>query len=443
MHHPNLRSFLTFIIIVMALFVAGHLIPPFIFDIPKDPLIEAFVSISVILIFFTVIWLIQSKEKKIWHLNQKLLKLSQERSQERSLTMTELSKSRESLAKAQRIAHLGNWDWNIQTGELIWSDEIYRIFGLPPQKSAASYEAFLACVHPDDRDRVVDAMNRAVNERKPYFIDHRVVSPDGKTRYVHEQGEVEYDTSGKPLCMSGTMLDIMDCKQREDKIKELNTRLMQRVEQKAAELSDEITVRKAAQKESQSQRAKAERYLAMAGNLLVALDAQGCIEMINEKGAKLLGYDSPLDLMGKDWFEIAIPSHVRSVVRNVFNDIISGTQDVFEEYENEIITRTGQICLMRWHNALVYNDQDQVIGILGSATDITAQKHHETSLMDAKNAAEEANRAKDGFLSNMSHELRTPMNAVLGLHNCCKATLKTSPSHNSITLRSSFKAVST
>ncbi len=127
----------------------------------------------------------------------------------------QLRESEASLLKAQQIAHLGNWDWDITTGGLAWSDEIYRIFGLAPQEFGATYEAFLRSVHPEDREYVRESVNRAVYERAPYNIEHRVVRPDGNTRTVNEVGEVTYDQAGKPVRMVGTVLDITERKRAE------------------------------------------------------------------------------------------------------------------------------------------------------------------------------------------------------------------------------------
>ncbi|MBL4613262.1 MAG: PAS domain-containing protein [Magnetovibrio sp.] len=413
MHHLILRSFVIFSLVGLSTLTVGHQTAQMFFDIRQDIVsqgLEIVLAISVFFFLIAAFWRAHRTEKKLRQANQALTKLSQEQVK----SIAKLSSNCESLAKAQRIAHLGSWDWNIQTGEMTWSDELCRIIGRQSGGQNATYEAFLACVHLDDRDRVVNAMRHAVDDHKPFFIDHRLVRPDGTIQYVHEQGEVEVDDAGEPSHMSGTVLDVGGYIEREDEIHQLNAHLMARVEQKTAQLTEEISVRIAAQKDSQDQRAKAERYLAMAGTMLVALDTQGRIEMINDIGAELLGYDTPQDLIGKDWFETAIPDKTRSVVRDVFHDIVSERQDVITDYENDIVTRTGRSYLMKWHNTFVRDDQGQVIGILGSATDITAQKHHEASLIDAKNAAEEASRSKDGFLSNMSQELRTPMNAVLG-----------------------------
>jgi PAS domain S-box-containing protein len=130
-----------------------------------------------------------------------------------------LRKSETSLSEAQRIAHLGNWDLDIETNELLWSDEIYRIFGLTPQEFGATYEAFLDSVHPDDREFVKKAVNEALYGM-PYNIEHRIVLPDGSIRTVHEQGEVTYGESGEPVRMVGIVHDITERKESEKALRD-------------------------------------------------------------------------------------------------------------------------------------------------------------------------------------------------------------------------------
>ncbi|MCR4319266.1 MAG: EAL domain-containing protein [Candidatus Brocadiaceae bacterium] len=140
-----------------------------------------------------------------------------------------LQKSEASLANAQRIARLGNWEWNIVTNELRWSDEIYRIFGLTPQEFDATYEAFLNSVHPDDREFVKKSVNDALYERMPYSIDHRIVLPDGSERTAHEQAEVVFDSTGKAIQMNGTVQDVTERKRAEEEIKRLFTAIDQSI----------------------------------------------------------------------------------------------------------------------------------------------------------------------------------------------------------------------
>ena len=112
------------------------------------------------------------------------------------------------LSQAQRIAHMGSWDWDIVTGELTWSDEVYRIFGLLPQSSNTTYAMFMEVVHPDDRSLVEQAVSAALAcTTAGYAINHRVVRPDGTERVVHERGEVIRE-GGKPVTMIGTIQDV-------------------------------------------------------------------------------------------------------------------------------------------------------------------------------------------------------------------------------------------
>jgi PAS domain S-box-containing protein len=130
-----------------------------------------------------------------------------------------LIKSEAVLAEAQNIAHIGSWDWDIVNNNLRWSDEIYRIFGLTPQDFGATYEAFLSSVHPEDRELVKDAVNKALYNKKTYSIDHRIVLPDGAKRIVHEQARVIYDRGDKPVRMIGTVQDITEQRHLEEQFR--------------------------------------------------------------------------------------------------------------------------------------------------------------------------------------------------------------------------------
>ncbi len=130
-----------------------------------------------------------------------------------------LKQSQKRLATAQRIAHVGDWDWNIQSNELTWSEEIYRIFGLEPEKTATTYEDFLSRVHAEDREFVVESVNGALYEGKPYHIDHRIVLPSSAIRIVHEHAEVTCDETGKAIRMFGTVQDVTDTRRAQEAIR--------------------------------------------------------------------------------------------------------------------------------------------------------------------------------------------------------------------------------
>ncbi len=127
-----------------------------------------------------------------------------------------LSESR--LKKAQEIAHLGNWEWNIATGEIWWSEEVYRIFGQEPRPSGITYQDFLQAIHPRDRRFVQEAVNRALYQGSPYDIEHRILRPDGQERVVRELGQVEHDQRGRPQGMMGTVHDVTEQRRAQDKL---------------------------------------------------------------------------------------------------------------------------------------------------------------------------------------------------------------------------------
>uniref|UniRef100_A0A831UEW4 histidine kinase n=1 Tax=Geobacter metallireducens TaxID=28232 RepID=A0A831UEW4_GEOME len=135
------------------------------------------------------------------------------------------------LAKAQRIAHVGNWEWDIVNNTVLWSDEIFRIFGIPPNQPDITYETFLHSVHPDDRQTVIDAIDAALYKGAPYDIVHRVVCPDGGIRHVREQGEVEFNTEGSPVRMQGVVKDITESTLAEAALRESEARFRELFEQ--------------------------------------------------------------------------------------------------------------------------------------------------------------------------------------------------------------------
>ncbi len=123
--------------------------------------------------------------------------------------------SEQGLKDAQRIAHLGNWELDLSTNRLRWSDEIYRIFEIDQQTFGASYEAFLEAIHPDDRAAVNRAYTESRKNKVPYEIVHRLHMLDGRVKYVHERGETFSDPEGKALRSVGTVQDITEHKQAE------------------------------------------------------------------------------------------------------------------------------------------------------------------------------------------------------------------------------------
>ena len=135
--------------------------------------------------------------------------------------LDDLAESQSSLADSQRIASLGNWEWNTATKKVRWSDELFRIMALSPGQVEPSTKAFFDLVHPDDRRQVEASFDDTRHNGQPGSLDHRIVLPDGTVRIVQHQTRVTLDSSGKAVIIRGTVQDITDRKAAEEQIRNL------------------------------------------------------------------------------------------------------------------------------------------------------------------------------------------------------------------------------
>jgi len=122
----------------------------------------------------------------------------------------ELLTSRALLNEAQKLSHLGSWQWELANGRVIWSDELYRILGVYPQSYRLSFEATLGSVHPDDRADVERAIRTASESGETFTLEHRILRPDGAVRHLRSVGELIKDAAGRPEKMLVSVLDITD-----------------------------------------------------------------------------------------------------------------------------------------------------------------------------------------------------------------------------------------
>ncbi|MGB0652207.1 MAG: PAS domain S-box protein [Thermoplasmatota archaeon] len=171
----------------------------------------------------------------------------------------ELRQSKTRLAEAQAVARVGSWEWDVGANSIRWSDELYRLFGLAPDAFAATYEAYVERLHPDDRERVEATVGQAMQDHLPYTLDHRIRRPDGEVRWVHSVGRVEVDDQGRPTRLLGTAQDVTD--------------------QKTAEL-------------------RFEALLESAPDAFLLADPEGTIVLVNEQAEQLFGYDRQ-ELLGQ------------------------------------------------------------------------------------------------------------------------------------------------
>jgi len=315
--------------------------------------------------------------------------------------------SQESLNKAQHIASVGNWELNLKSNQLIWSDEIYRIFGMDKQQYEATYEAFLETIHPDDRELVDKAYIESVKQRHPYQIIHRLLLMYGTIKWVEERGETLCKNRGKALVSRGTVQDITE---------RVNT-----------------------EKKLQVERDFSSNLIKTAQVIILVLDNEGKIVRFNPYMEALSGYQLH-EVQGKDWFTSFIPKDYKKQIHEFFDESISGKHA--RGNINPILTKSGEEKLIEWHDNTLTDEHGNMSGILTIGLDITQRHNMEIKLKEhqehleqqiqsrtlelekAKEQAEEASRTKSQFLANMSHEIRTPMNAIIGMtHLALQANL--------------------
>ncbi|PSB05127.1 PAS domain-containing protein [Merismopedia glauca] len=149
---------------------------------------------------------------------------------ERQQIEAELRESEEHLRVALEASRMGTWDWNLQTGQIFWSDNLEALFGLETGEFDGSYPMFVSVVHPDDRERMQLSINHAISTGADYNIEFRVVYPNGYIRWALSQGKVFYDPNGQPMRMAGVDIDITERKRSEEALQESEERFRQLAE---------------------------------------------------------------------------------------------------------------------------------------------------------------------------------------------------------------------
>jgi PAS domain S-box-containing protein len=258
---------------------------------------------------------IKAQEKALTLLvDERTQKLQQEIA-ERKGAEEALRASETSLAHAQRIARLGNWDLDLVRNDLQWSDEVYRIFGLTPSECGPLREAFFKAVHPDDSGFVRRSVDEALTHGRPYDIDHRIVLVDGSERIVHEQAEVVFDENGRAILMVGTVQDITERKQGEQAVRKSEERLRTVIQDMPA--------------------------------LMAAFDRQGQIIAWNRECERVTGYMAEELVNNPNSVQLLCPDQDR--LQQVLTEWCRPSQD-YRDSEWDLTAKDGSTRTVSWSN---------------------------------------------------------------------------------------------
>ena len=291
--------------------------------------------------------------------------------QERRLAEEALRKSQERLKQALSAAQMAAWDWDMLSDRLNWSDGAEALLGLVPGTSINTYDAFLNCLHPEDRLAVTEAVNRTVETGTEYEVEARIFWPDGTIRWVASKGGLLRNVSSPGVRMTGTVMDITKRKQMKLVLEREHQQLQQ--------------------------------IITCAPVAIAMFDTEMRCVAHSNKWLIVQGLDEP-SVIGRCHYELFpdLPEQWKAYhQRALRGEVVSASEDVWERAD-------GTKIYLRWAIHPWYTPDGEVGGI-AIATD------HINELVEAREAALEAVQVKSEFLANMSHEIRTPMNGVLGV----------------------------
>ena len=283
-------------------------------------------------------------EEALKKVHDNLEKLVEERTTQLTKAFKSLKESEKRLSEAQRMAHIGNWDWDIVTGELYWSKEMYYIFGCNPQEGM-TYDKFLSYIHPDDRDYVYNSTKEAFNG-KICATNYKIVRPDGEEQIVHSEREVIFDEKNTPIRMRGTVQDITERKKAEEKIKTLAN---------AVESSNDAI---------------------MTGSL------DGIATSWNKGAEQIYGYSAE-EILGQN-VSILEPDHLKGEIKQ-FNEKIKRGEKV-KNYETLRLKKDGTPINVSVTLSPIFDASGKLTAISVVARDITKRVKAEKSLVKAEAA---------------------------------------------------------
>ena len=325
-------------------------------------------------------------ELELRNLNAQLEQRVAERTTELTAELTErkhaqesLRRSQESLVRAQAIAHIGDWERDLLTNALVWSDEMYRLVGMEPGDPNGTYANFLALVHPEDRELVKTLTADAIREGKPYAVQYRLHrEKDGADLIIRATADVVRDQRGEPLKLVGTAQDITERKRDERALSESQERLRAIIEAEP--------------------------------ECVKLLDAQGHLLEMNPAGLRMIEADHFDQVRGQCIYPIVVERD-RNAFAAVTNQVFQGQEGTLQF---EIEGLKGGRKWLETHAVPLYDFQDKlkIYCLLAITRDITERKAAEENLRRFAAELAEANRLKDIFTDVLRHDILNPVTAI-------------------------------
>ncbi|OGU14048.1 MAG: hypothetical protein A2076_11960 [Geobacteraceae bacterium GWC2_53_11] len=351
---------------------------------------------------------------------------------ERKLAEMALQESRRDLDHAQEVGSIGSWRLNVRSNVLTWSNENYRIFGIPTG-SPLTYESFLSTIHPDDRYYVETQWNAALRG-EPYDIEHRLLV-DGEIRWVREKAYLEFENDGSLIGGFGITQDITKRKVAEEELLKAHAELEQRISERTKELEAavdtlqvEISERRKAEENLEKSAAVIEDLYNLAPCGYHSLDKDGMFVRMNDTELQWLGYTRE-ELVGKMKFtDILTPSS-----RKIFVDSFPKLKESGQVFNlrHEFICKDGTILPVLLNASAVTDANGAYLMSRASVFDMTELTRAEQALhieTAERLRAMEDLREKDQLLisqsrqaamgemiGNIAHQWRQPLN-TLGLY---------------------------
>jgi diguanylate cyclase (GGDEF)-like protein/PAS domain S-box-containing protein len=231
------------------------------------------------------------------------------------------------------------------------SPQAEELLGYPAAEWVADPDLWERILHDDDRDRVMLEEQRTLEAVEPFEAEYRLVGRDGRLVWIWERDRIIRNDDGKPVYTQGVMFDVTELKRTQEALAESERRV-------------------------RDERDRAQGYLDIAGTMIVVLGADQRVSLANRRACEVLGW-SEEDLLGRNWFDTAVSETERESVRDVFGRLIAGDMAGIENYENNIVTRSGAERLVAWHNTVLTGDDGRITGTLSSGEDITDRRRAE------------------------------------------------------------------